>query len=75
MMVAAGVAPESLLVRDATRPGWKRGLEHCFGIVCDAAIRQHLPEVRHRIAFKLLDEPALNHLRQIEASLSEPAER
>ena len=73
MIVAAGVAPESLVVRDATRPVWKRGLEHCFAIVCDAAIKQHLPEVRHRIAFNLLDEPALTHLRQIEESLSDPA--
>ena len=70
MMVAAGVAPESLVVRDATRTGWKRGLDQCFAIVCDAAVKQHLPEVRHRIAFNLLDESSLTHLRQIEASLS-----
>jgi DNA-binding transcriptional regulator YhcF (GntR family) len=73
MMVAAGVAPESLVVRDATRTGWKRGLEHCFAIVSDSAIKQHLPEVRHRIAFNLLDEPSLAHLRQIEASLGDTA--
>jgi GntR family transcriptional regulator len=73
MMVAAGVAPESLVVRDAARAGWKRGLEHCFAIVCDAAIKQQLPEVRHRIAFNLLDEPSLTHLRQIEASLGDSA--
>jgi GntR family transcriptional regulator len=71
MMVAAGVAPESLVVRDATRAGWKRGLEHCFAIVSDAAIKQHLPEVRHRIAFNLLDEPSLAHLRQIETNLGD----
>lgn len=71
MMVAAGVAPESLVVRDATRPGWKRGLDQCFAIVCDAAIKQHLPEARHRIAFNLLDEPALAHLRRIETNLSD----
>jgi GntR family transcriptional regulator len=69
MIVAAGVAPASLLVRDATRPGWKRGLEQCFAVVCDAAIKQHLPEVRHRIAYQLLDEQSLTKLSQIEASI------
>jgi len=73
MIVAAGIAPESLVARDATRPAWKRGLEHCFAIICDAAIQQHLPEVRHRIAFHLLDEPSLAHLRLIEANLSDPS--
>jgi GntR family transcriptional regulator len=71
MIVAAGVAPESLLIRDAARPGWKRGLDQCFAIICDAAIQQHLPEVRHRIAFRLLDEQSLANLRQIEASISD----
>lgn len=70
MIVAAGVAPESLLIRDATRPGWKRGLDQCFAIISDAAIKQHLPEVRHRIAFQLLDEQSLANLRQTEASIS-----
>ena len=73
MMVAAGVAPESLVVRDATRTGWKRGLDQCFAIVCDAAVKHHLPEVRHRIAFHLLDEPSLTHLRQIETNLGDSA--
>ena len=38
MLVAAGLAPECLLVRDAARPGWKRGLEAVAAVVCDAAI-------------------------------------
>ena len=69
MLIASGIAPESLVIRDATRPGWKRGLEQCFGIVCDAAIHDHLPEVQHRIAFRLLDEGSLASLKQIEDGL------
>jgi GntR family transcriptional regulator len=69
MIVAAGVAPESLVIRDAARPGWKRGLEQCFAVICDAAIKQHLPEVRHRIAYQLLDDQSLTKLSQIEASI------
>jgi DNA-binding transcriptional regulator YhcF (GntR family) len=69
LLIASGVAPESLVIRDATRPGWKRGLEHCYAILCDAAIRDHLPEVQHRVAFRLLDEPSIARLRKIEDGL------
>jgi len=73
MLVASGVAEEALVIRDAARAGWKRGLDQCFAIVCDAAIEHQLPEVRHRVAFRLLDESSLARLRQVEASLGEPA--
>jgi GntR family transcriptional regulator len=73
MLVASGVAEEALVIRDAARAGWKRGLDRCFAIVCDAAIQQQLPVVRHRVAFHLLDETSLARLRQVEASLGEPA--
>jgi len=36
MLVAAGLPPESLLVRDPTSPGWKRGLQATSGVVCDS---------------------------------------
>jgi len=70
MLIAAGIAPESLMLRDATRPGWKRGLEQTYGIVCDAAIKQDLPTAPHRIAFSLLDEGSLARLKQVEDTLS-----
>lgn len=62
MLVAAGLAPECLLVRDATRPGWKRGLEAAAAVVCDAAIAQELPAGCHAIIFRLLGEPSLADL-------------
>ncbi len=37
MLIAAGFAPECLLVRDATRPDWKRGLDATSAVVCDSA--------------------------------------
>ena len=63
MLIAAGLAPECLLVRDATRPGWKRGLEAAAAVVCDAAIAQELPAGSHAIIFRLLGEPSLADLR------------
>jgi GntR family transcriptional regulator len=66
MLVAAGFAPECLLVRDATKPGWKRGLDAAIAVVCDAAIEHELPDGSRPIAFRLLGEPSLKDLRSRE---------
>ena len=66
MLVAAGFAPQCLLVRDATRPGWKRGLDAAIAVVCDAAIEHELPDGSRPIAFRLLGEPSLKDLRSRE---------
>jgi len=70
MLIAAGLPPESLLVRDASRPGWKRGLEATIGVVCDAATAAELPKACHPLIFTLLGKSAFNHLRQIEGALT-----
>jgi DNA-binding transcriptional regulator YhcF (GntR family) len=69
MLIAAGFAPECLLVRDAAKPGWKRGLEAAAAVVCDAAIEPDLPEGSHAIVFRLLNETSLTDLRKREESL------
>jgi DNA-binding transcriptional regulator YhcF (GntR family) len=66
MLVAAGFAPESLLVRDAMKPGWKRGLDGAKAVVCDAAIEQELPPGSSAIVFRLLSEAAIADLRKRE---------
>jgi DNA-binding transcriptional regulator YhcF (GntR family) len=70
MLIAAGLPPEGLLVRDASRPGWKRGLEATIGVVCDAATAAELPKGCHALVFTLLGEAAFKHLRQVEAALA-----
>jgi DNA-binding transcriptional regulator YhcF (GntR family) len=69
MLVAAGFAPECLLVRDATKPGWKRGLDSAKAVVCDAAIEHELPEGSHPIVFRLLSESSIAELRKREEVL------
>jgi len=69
MLVAAGLAPECLLVRDATKPGWKRGLEAASAVVCDAAIAQELPSRCFPIVFRLLGEPSIADLRTREEAV------
>ena len=70
MIMAAGLAQENLLVRDATRPGWKRGLEATTGVICDVVVAQELPKRCFPIVFRLLSESAFAELRALEAELS-----
>jgi GntR family transcriptional regulator len=70
LLIAAGLAPESLLVCDATRPGWKRGLEAASGVVCDAVTASELPAGCFPIVFRLLGQDSFVHLRAIESALS-----
>ncbi|MGB0083742.1 MAG: GntR family transcriptional regulator [Terracidiphilus sp.] len=71
MIVAAGLKPENLLVRDATRPGWKRGLESTSGVICDIVTAQQLPKKCFPIIFHLLNEASIAQLRTLEAEHSE----
>ena len=69
MLIAVGLSPESLVVRDATRPGWKRGLEATTAVVCDAATAAELPQACFPLIFRLLGENGFNQLRQIESTI------
>jgi GntR family transcriptional regulator len=66
MLIAAGLTPENLLVRDATQPGWKRGLDATTGVVCDAVTALDLPTTVFPMRFALLNEPTLAELRRQE---------
>jgi GntR family transcriptional regulator len=66
MLVAAGLAPESLLVRDAAKPGWQRGLDATAGVVCDAVTALELPKGTFPLRFTLLDAATLDALRKQE---------
>jgi GntR family transcriptional regulator len=69
MLAAAGFAPECLLVRDAAKPGWKRGLDATVAVVCDAAMEHELPDGVRAIVFRLLGDASLADLRSRENAL------
>jgi hypothetical protein len=73
MLIAVGLRPESLLVRDASRPGWKRGLEATTGVVCDSLTAAELPKGCFPLVFQLLDEESLAQLRKLEDALTREA--
>jgi DNA-binding transcriptional regulator YhcF (GntR family) len=69
MLIAAGIAPESLIICDAAKPGWKRGLAQAAAVVCDAVTAPELPKGCRAIEFRLLAESTLEQLRAGEASV------
>jgi hypothetical protein len=69
LLVAIGLWPENLLVRDTSRPGWKRGLEATSGVVCDALTAQQLPKGCFPMVFRLLSEASFTQLRAVEDTL------
>jgi GntR family transcriptional regulator len=66
MLIAAGIAPESLIVCDAAKTGWKRGLAETAAVVCDAVTAPELPKGCRAIEFRLLAEGTLEGLRAAE---------
>ena len=71
LLVAIGLRPECLLVRDTAHPGWKRGLEATSGVVCDALTAQQLPKGCFPMVFRLLGEESFTQLRALEAEATE----
>jgi GntR family transcriptional regulator len=66
MLIASGMSPESLLVCDAAKAGWKRGLAETAAVVCDAVTCPELPKECRAIEFRLLAEGTLEGLRAVE---------
>jgi GntR family transcriptional regulator len=66
MLIAGGLPAEALIVRDARRPRWRRGLEQASAILCDAytAKQEQLPPGPHPIVFRLLADGAGEELKR-----------
>jgi DNA-binding transcriptional regulator YhcF (GntR family) len=60
MLVAAGLSPDTLILRDARQPRWSRGLDQAGAILCDAhtATLPNLPRKPRTIVFPLLADSA-----------------
>jgi GntR family transcriptional regulator len=70
MLIAAGIAPESLIVCNASKSGWQRGLAETAAVVCDAVTAADLPKRCRPIEFRLLAEGAIAQLQSSEAALT-----
>jgi DNA-binding transcriptional regulator YhcF (GntR family) len=72
ILLAAGFAEESLVVRDARRPGWSKGLQSTAAVLCDCVTAKQLPKGCNALTFPILAESSLEELRQIEEFLRDP---
>jgi hypothetical protein len=72
MLVAAGFHADSLVLRDARKPGWEKPLLQTAGVVCDALTASRLPRSCRAFPFALLSEVSLEELRRYEAFVSSP---
>lgn len=64
MLVAAGLNPDTLVLRDARKARWQRGLEQASAILCDAytATLPALPRKPQTIVFPMLADAARTEL-------------
>ena len=64
MLVAAGVEPDMLVLRNTGRPRWVRGLDQTGSIICDARTAQtaKLPQGPRVFVFPLLADAARSEL-------------
>jgi len=66
MLIAAGFHPDCLVVRDVTRPGWRRGMRETAAIVCDSLTGEIANGITRVFSFPLVSESSLKELREYE---------
>jgi len=74
MLVAAGFHPDSLVLRDARKAGWMRGLKPTAAVVCDCLTSAMLPSGCRAVVFDIIAEESLDELRQYVELLTKPVE-
>jgi DNA-binding transcriptional regulator YhcF (GntR family) len=72
MLLAAGFPPECLVLRDASKPNWQRGLKQVAAIVCDSVTSRELKDMPRVLVFRLLSESSLQDLSRYEEFLCQP---
>jgi DNA-binding transcriptional regulator YhcF (GntR family) len=72
ILIAAGLHADSLVLRDARKPNWQRGLGQTIAVVCDSVIAGELPKGCRGISFSLLSESSTAELRRYQDFISRP---
>ncbi len=67
MLLATGLPPEALVVRDAREAGWLDGLEQMWAVVCDSHTAECLPSRVRALPFALIAEESLAEVRALAA--------
>jgi GntR family transcriptional regulator len=72
MLNAAGLHPDNLVLRDARKPRWQRGLEQTAAVICDAVTASALPSDCLVISFPVLSESSLAELQRYQEFVQSP---
>jgi len=62
-LIAAGLEPDALDLRDAREPGWERGLRQSAHVITDALTARNLPEGLHARVYRVVADSSLEELR------------
>jgi len=65
ILVAAGIDANAISVRDAKKPGWKRGLSQSSLIITDLLTSSMLPQGIPVRVFRLIADESIDELRNI----------
>jgi DNA-binding transcriptional regulator YhcF (GntR family) len=74
MLIAASFSPDALMLRDAAKPNWQRGLKQTAAVVCDSLTATELPGGCRAIPFPLLSDSSIAELKRYVEFVSEPIE-
>jgi len=74
MLSAAGFHSDSLVLRDARKPMWQRGLKQTAAVVCDSVTAKELLAGCRAIPFSLLAESSIDELRRYVEFVRRPLE-
>jgi DNA-binding transcriptional regulator YhcF (GntR family) len=72
MLIAAGFSSDALVLQDASKPNWQRGLKQTAAVICDSVTAKELPLGCRAIPFSLLSESCVAELRRYVEFLSLP---
>jgi GntR family transcriptional regulator len=72
MLIAAGFSADGLVLRDARKSGWRRGLSETAAVVCDTVTAAELPRSITGICFPLLANSSIEKLRRYQEFVGVP---
>lgn len=72
MLIAAGFDSDGLLLRDARKAGWEKGLTETAAVICDSLTANRIPKACRALAFSLLALASLTELQRYEEFIKQP---
>lgn len=73
LLVAAGIDPDALDLRDARQRGWQKGLASSAMVITDALTARQLPAGCQIRIFRIIADSSLDELRRYKAFVTGPA--